>query len=219
MISINEAQVHYRNHIVLRDIDLHIQNGERIALLGKSGAGKSTLLKLFYQALLKNNQRVGWIPQESGLVDNLSSFHNVYIGQLDLHHKLYNLLNLIWPQKVHKKKIETLLTSLSLSNLSSKPVAELSGGQQQRVAIARALYSQSSILLADEPIAHLDGPMANNALDKIIQHSNTTVIALHDVDQALAFSDRIIGINHGRIMFDAATKDIYPEQLTRLYEA
>lgn len=218
LITIREPAIYYRKQLVLQDIELEICAGERIALLGKSGAGKSTLLKLLYQQLSPQGARVGWIPQQLGLVDNLSAFHNVYIGQLDKHSRLYNLLNLAWPQATQKTAISQLLASFNLEPELFKTVAELSGGQQQRVAIARAIYSQADIILADEPVANLDDTMADRALTAIIQHSKTTVIALHNTRQALQFADRIIGIQNGKILLDEVPSRIDPAQLEPLYE-
>ncbi|MBL4828223.1 MAG: ATP-binding cassette domain-containing protein, partial [Spongiibacteraceae bacterium] len=191
---------------------------DRIALLGKSGAGKSTLLRLIYQAFIKQQQNVGWIPQHLGLVDNLSVFHNVYMGQLDQHHSLYNLLNLIWPRTKHKHAIEKLLQNFQLHKELFKRCGELSGGQQQRIAIARALYQHAEFLLADEPVTNLDVPMANKMLDAMIANSTSTVIALHNTDMAMRIANRVIGIQHGHIVIDTQPNNITPAQLKQLYQ-
>ena len=219
LISINEAGVFYRQQQVLQDIALDLHHGERIALLGKSGAGKSTLLKLLYQQLSDQSQHsVSWIPQQLGLVDNLSVFHNVYMGQLEQHGTLYNLLNLLWPQRTHQQAISQLLTQFDMTEHLFKAAAELSGGQQQRVAIARALYGNASIILADEPVSSLDKPTAKKVIECILQSSQSTVIALHDTELALSFADRIIGIDRGTIVLNEKTSAIKPSQLEPLYD-
>ncbi len=219
LIVINEAQICYQHKVVLEDIHFTLKHGERIAVLGKSGAGKSTFLSHLYKQLdQQRNTAAAWIPQQLGLVEKLSAFHNVYMGQLDQHSHCYNLLNLIWPQAIHKKAIEKLLLDLQIEENMFRRVGELSGGQQQRVAIARAIYNHSPIILADEPVANLDENMAKKTLNAIIENSDTTVIALHDVDQALRFADRIIGLQQGKIIIDAAPDNLTPSQLQPLYE-
>ncbi|WP_101760439.1 ATP-binding cassette domain-containing protein [Oceanicoccus sp. KOV_DT_Chl] len=215
-----QVQIGYGEHTVLEALDFQWLPGQRIALLGKSGAGKSSFLKQLYQQLSSQPaaQKIGWIPQQLGLVDKLSSFHNVYIGQLDQHSVVRNLLNLLWPQRQPKKVIADLLERFELDHTLFTPVAQLSGGQQQRIAIARALYAGPDIILADEPVANLDGPMANTVINQLIQHSHSSIIALHDTELALAFATRIIGIKDGHIVLDQATDTLSAAQLDQLYE-
>ena len=221
-INLKQQQGVYQNHTVLHDINLSLQRGERVALLGKSGAGKSTLLKILYQHSCddnpSSNSNIAWIPQQLGLVDNLTSFHNIYIGQLENHNALYNLLNLIWPQQNPRQEIESLLEQFGLRDSLFKPVSALSIGQQQRVAILRAIYSGADIILADEPTSSLDGPMAAKVITAILNHSDTTVIALHDTELAMRFADRIIAINDGHIVLDDKPSNIDPAQLEPLYD-
>ena len=218
LINIKQPAVYYSKQLVLEDLELELPQGERIAVLGKSGAGKSTLLKLLYQHLLEKNHPVAWIPQQLGLVDNLSAFHNVYMGNLDTHSQWYNLLNLLWPQAMPRQEIQKLLEEFNIEKELFKPVAKLSGGQQQRVAIARAIYSKADIILADEPASGLDGPMADKVIKGLLKHSHSTIIALHNTEQAMQFSDRIIGIYRGKIVLNASPDTIKPSQLEPLYD-
>lgn len=219
LLTLQQEQVYYRDQLVLENIDLAIYSGERIAILGKSGAGKSTLLKLIYRQLSAqpSPQRLGWIPQQLGLVDNLSVFHNVYMGRLGQHATLYNLLNLLWPQKTPRQAIADHLTTLELSAELFKTVGELSGGQQQRVAVARALYSQPDIIIADEPASNLDAPMTHRVINELLRHSQSTIIALHDTALALQFADRVIGIQQGRIVLNQPACELSCQQLTPLF--
>ena len=218
LINIKQAAVYYSKQLILEDLSLELPQGERIAVLGKSGAGKSTLLKLLYQHLVDKNHSVAWVPQQLGLVNNLSAFHNVYMGDLDKHSRWYNLLNLLWPQARPKHDIQQLLADFKLEEDMFKPVAELSGGQQQRVAIARAIYSKADTILADEPASSLDGPMADKVIDSLLRHSNSTIIALHNTEQAMQFADRIIGIHCGKIVLNDSPNAIDPSQLEPLYD-
>ncbi len=218
LIRLENADVFYQQQRVLDEVTLELHQGERIALLGKSGAGKSTLLKLIYQHLSNTDHRVGWVPQQLGLVANLSVFHNIYMGRLDQHSHRYNLLNLLWPRPKETQAINQLLASFQLEEHLFKSVAQLSGGQQQRVAIARAIYSNADIILADEPASSLDKTMADKVIEALLQHSQSCVIALHNTEQAMAFADRIIGIQQGKIVVNDLPANITPNQLAPLYE-
>ncbi len=218
LIALNASSAHYGKQQVLASIDFRLHQGERVVVLGKSGAGKSTLLSLLNQQLSENDESFAWIPQQHGLVSNLSVFHNIYMGQLDQRSRWQNLLNLLWPQPRAKKQILGLLKSLELNGQLFTAVAELSGGQQQRVAIGRALYRQSPLLIADEPVANLDQPLAKRILELLSKRFNGFVLALHDTELALANADRIVGIKAGRIVIDQASNKLTAKQLETLYD-
>ena len=92
LLSLEKTTILYNEHAILSDISLSIEEGSKIALVGQSGAGKSTLLTQLYEA---SNRDVALVPQELGLVRNLSVFHNIYMGRLNRHGAFYNILNLI----------------------------------------------------------------------------------------------------------------------------
>ena len=167
-----------------------------MALVGESGAGKSTLLSAL-QSQMKNNAAL--IPQDLGLVNNLSVFHNIYIGRLNSYSSIYNLLNLAWPQKREIGKIKPLVERLGLVENLFKPTGELSGGQQQRTAICRALFQGGDAIIGDEPVSAVDKHMANLIMETLIEKFTTVVLAMHDVDLAIKFSTRIIGIKDSAI--------------------
>ena len=204
----------YDNITVLKDISLAIKKGEKIALLGKSGSGKSTLLKKLHELDTKN---ISYIPQELGLVDTLSVFHNVYISQLDSNSTLYNIRNLIKPAQKEIDKITPILKELHVDDLISKKCGELSGGQRQRTAIARAVSQNRSILLADEPISALDEFVTNKVVDSLFHRFETIVCALHNVDIALKYFDRVIGIKNGEIILDKECSKIDSSDTNQLY--
>ena len=157
MFQLTNANLGYKQGSVLRNISLEINEGERVALVGESGAGKSTLLAAL-QTQFQN--KAALIPQDLGLVNNLSVFHNIYIGRLNTYSSVYNLLNLAWPQKREVEKIKPLVERLSLVDKLFKPTGELSGGQQQRTAICRALFQGGSAIIGDEPVSAVDKHMA-----------------------------------------------------------
>ena len=215
MFQLTNANLGYKQSSVLRNISLEINEGERVALVGESGAGKSTLLAAL-QSQLQNE--VTLIPQDLGLVNNLSVFHNIYIGRLNTYSSVYNLLNLAWPQKREVQKIKPLVERLSLVDKLFKPTGELSGGQQQRTAICRALFQGGSAIIGDEPVSAVDNHMANIIMKTLIAKFPTVVLALHDIDLAIKFSTRIIGIKDGAICFDQSTIDLTPQDLDFLYQ-
>ena len=215
MFQLTNANLGYKQSSVLRNISLEINEGERVALVGESGAGKSTLLAAL-QSQLQNEATL--IPQDLGLVNNLSVFHNIYIGRLNTYSSVYNLLNLAWPQKREVQKIKPLVERLSLVDKLFKPTGELSGGQQQRTAICRALFQGGSAIIGDEPVSAVDNHMANIIMKTLIAKFPTVVLALHDVDLAIKFSTRIIGIKDGAICFDQSTIDLSRQDLDFLYQ-
>jgi len=210
------ANLRYKEVDVLTDINLSISVGEHVALLGKSGSGKSTLLNHLYQ---QQRACAAMIPQNMALVEALSVFHNVYMGQLNQHKTIYNLLNLFWPQKDEIEKITHLIETLDLHELLFNRTGELSGGQKQRVAIARALFQESPILLGDEPISALDNILARKVMKMLHEQHETIVLAMHDVKMALCFANRIVGIKDGGIVIDQPAKELSIDDLMFLYEA
>jgi len=209
------ANLGYKQSSVLTNISLKINSGERVALVGESGAGKSTLLSAL-QSQMKN--KAALIPQDLGLVNNLSVFHNIYIGRLNSYSSVYNLLNLAWPQKREVGKIKPLVERLGLVENLFKPTGELSGGQQQRTAICRALFQGGDAIIGDEPVSAVDKHMANLIMETLVEKFTTVVLAMHDVDLAIKFSTRIIGIKEGAICFDQSTMNLTRKDLDFLYK-
>jgi len=199
---------------VIGPLDLTVNPGEHVALVGKSGAGKSTLIKLLYERLARE---ASLVPQGLGLVNALPVFHNVFMGQLDKYPTWYSTLTLLRPFTQDRERVRTLLDDLGIPEKQWVPAASLSGGQRQRVAIARALYREAPVLLADEPISALDGPMAHLVMKALTSRFSTSIIALHDVDMALAYCNRIIGIQDGRIALDVPSESLEASDIMTLY--
>lgn len=199
---------------VVGPLSLNIQSGEHVALVGKSGAGKSTLINLMYEQV---DHEASLIPQELGLVNALPVFHNVFMGQLHLHSVWYNTWTLVRPFQKDRSAISALLEELGMPEKQWVPAASLSGGQRQRVAVARAFYRESPILLADEPISALDGMLADHVMNLLTRHFSTSVIALHDVDIALKYCNRVVGIQDGQIALDAPASELTPADIATLY--
>jgi phosphonate transport system ATP-binding protein len=199
---------------VLHDIDLTIDAGECVAVMGRSGAGKSTLLNLLHRRLA---DRVALIPQAAALVKTLSVFHNVYMGRLDRHPTWHNLRTLVWPVRRDIAEIEGTLELVGLADKLFDRAGTLSGGQQQRVSVARALYNDRSIVIGDEPVSALDRLQGADILEKLRARHDTAILAMHDIPLALAHADRVVVIEQGRIVLDAAARTITAGDLVPYY--
>ena len=214
MIQLQSETASYQGVETLHDIDLQVSKGEKLALVGQSGSGKSTLIKLIYEHYPVNTALV---PQDYGLVNNLSVYHNVYIGRLEQHSTFYNLVNLIRPNPDQVETVRTILTGLQLEDYLFRPVGRLSGGQKQRVAVARSLFQKGHLLLADEPVSSVDEQQSRVVLKQMFNGFSTVVLALHDIQLALAFCDRIIGLEKGRIVLDSPAEALSVKDLLSLY--
>ena len=199
MFELINANLGYKQSAVLTNISLKINSGERVALVGESGAGKSTLLSAL-QSQMKN--KAALIPQDLGLVNNLSVFHNIYIGRLNSYSSVYNLLNLAWPQRREIGKIKPLVERLGLVENLFKPTGELSGGQQQRVAIARALVTKAPVIVADEPTGDLDRDAGSEILELLAETNRkfgrTVVMVTHD-PKAAARAKTVVHFEKGKL--------------------
>lgn len=199
---------------VIGPLSLRVEEGEQVALVGKSGAGKSTLIRLIHERV---NRDSSLVPQDLGLVNALPVFHNVFMGQLDKHSTWYNTLTLMRPFTRNRDEVRSLLKALGMAEKLWIPTASLSGGQRQRVAIARALYRHAPVLLADEPISALDGPMAHLVMELLKERFKTSVVALHDVDMALKYCNRIVGIQDGQVALDETSDRLIAADIMSLY--
>ncbi len=201
---------------VIFDLSLTINEGEKVAIIGPSGAGKSSLLHHLYQTL---PSRAALCSQRQGLVDNLSIYHNVFMGALARHHWLFNLVNLIRPFKQDLNNIAALCQQLELDQPLAKRVDKLSGGQRQRVALARALYQQQDIFIGDEPFSALDPLMASRLLETVLARHKSVIMVVHDRELAMSAFDRVIALDKGRLVLDSQQQCIEHQQITALYQS
>lgn len=200
----------------LKGIDLSIEEGEMVAIIGKSGAGKSTLLHILAAidsydkgsylvdgvsvGDLKEkdrarfrNQKMGIVMQDYALIDEYTIEENVQIPLI---------FGKVKGNDVRREKIMTALENVGLAELAKKPVRQLSGGQKQRVAIARALVNNPTFLLADEPTGALDSKTSGEIMDvfeKLNQGGKTVIIVTHDMEVATRCG-RVIEISDGEIV-------------------
>ena len=239
MLEINNLKKTFENGSpALKGVDLKINKGEFVSILGPSGSGKTTLLrtingletsssgeiyfdnkKVDHNNFLEVQKKTGMIFQEFNLVNNLSAINNVLTGLLNSSNKFLSLFYLF----SKKQKIEALksLETVGLLEKSHNRSDELSGGQRQRVGIARAIIKKPLLLLADEPVASLDPKSSNlilSLLKKINQEFGTTILCnLHQVDLAKKYSDRVVGLVDGKIIFNEKSNNINESYLKKIY--
>ena len=213
-IALREAMVGYGGQTILRDIDLVVNEGDRIAILGRSGAGKTTLLNCLYAA---SEGHAALVPQTAALVRTLSVFHNVYMGRLDRYSTLHNLRTLAWPARVDQREVAQELERVGLVDKLFERSGRLSGGQQQRVSVARALYNGRPVVIGDEPLSALDRRQGETILTHLMRRTRTLVLAMHDLPMAFAFATRLLVIDDGRIALDAPADGLTPDDIARFY--
>ena len=240
MLEIKNLKKTYKNGtMALRGVDLKVKKGEFLSILGQSGSGKTTLLRsinglesidcgeIFFDNKQINKtylsdvqKKTGMIFQEFNLVNNLSSINNVLTGLLNSSSKFLSMFYLF----TKEQKLEALkaLETVGLLDKAYNRVDELSGGQRQRVGIARAIIKKPKLLLADEPIASLDPKAADlimSLLKKINKEFNITIICnLHQTELASQYSDRIVGLLEGEIMFDKLASSMNKMSITQIYK-
>jgi len=239
MLEINDLKKTFDNGTpALKGINLKINKGEFVSILGPSGSGKTTLLRsingletasggeiYFDHKIVNKNtisdvqQKTGMIFQEFNLVNNLSAINNVLTGLLNSSNKFLSLFYLF--SKNQKIKALRSLETVGLLEKSYSRSDELSGGQRQRIGIARAIIKKPLLLLADEPVASLDPKAANlilSLLKRINQDFGTTILCnLHQVDLAKKYSDRIVGLMDGKIIFDENSSNLNTTNLAKIY--
>ncbi len=216
LFDVQQASLGYQQRTILRGLNLRVQAGEKVALLGESGAGKTTLLR---HLRTLRPQDVAWCPQQSGLVPMLSVFHNIYMGRLDRHSLLYNLVNLVHPLAQPRAEVQRVATEVGLQEYLFTSVEKLSGGQQSRTNLARALYQQKPVFVGDEPVSAVDELQADQLMRHICASHDTVIVALHDVELALRHCQRIVGLRGGVIELDQPAGACSAATLAQLYAA
>lgn len=242
MLELNHLSKTYRTgDQALTDISFTVPAGQVIGLIGPSGAGKSTLIRcinrlvepsrgsivlgdtelttLRGRALRKARRRIGMIFQEYALVERLTVMENVLSGRLGYVAGWRSFL-----RRFNRDDIGlafSLLDKVGLAEHYNKRADALSGGQRQRVGIARALEQNPELLLVDEPTASLD-PKTSRQIMRLIQtvcreRNLPAIINIHDVMLAQQFSDRIIGLRAGEVVFDGKPEGLTDDVLTRIY--
>lgn len=225
----------------LSQINLTIEKGEFIAIVGLSGAGKSTLLRSINRLhditegeilidgksitkakgkeLRMIRRNIGMIFQSFNLVKRTTVLRNVLAGRVGYHSVPRTLLGMF-----PKEDMELAFQALDRVNIVQKAynrADELSGGQQQRVAIARVLAQEAKVILADEPVASLDPLTTKQVMDDLKRINTeleiTTIVNLHFIDLARQYATRIIGLRAGEVVFDGPVSEATDERFAEIY--
>lgn len=242
MIEFKNVSLVYPNGFQgLKNINLKIEKGEFVVIVGMSGAGKSTLIRSINRMVqptsgqlivngrditnLKDRQlrklrtNVGMIFQSYNIVKRMSVLRNVLAGRLGHTGTLRSILG-FFPQS----DLQLAMRNLERVGIESKAyqrASNLSGGQQQRISIARVLTQEPSVILADEPVASLDPPTSHKVMKDLKKVSKedglTTIVNLHFIDMAMEYADRIIGLRDGELVFDGPISEVTPETFEEIY--
>jgi phosphonate transport system ATP-binding protein len=229
----------------LDEIDLRVEPGEMVALIGASGSGKSTLLRhiagftvsdaqpsqiaILGRPIQQNGRIVrevrrirrdiGFVFQQFNLVNRMSVETNVLVGAL-ARLPLWRRLTGAFPRS-ERELSAAALREVGIGDHARERAGNLSGGQQQRAALARALVQQARIILADEPIASLDPESARRVMEMLrklnTDHNLTVLVSLHQVDIAMQYCPRTVALRRGKVVYDGASANLTPALLQQLY--
>ena len=225
----------------LSDVSFSVKEGEFVSVIGPSGAGKTTLIRILNgqescdggQVLLSGRplqkargrekreiqKNIGTIYQDFALVENVSALQNVLNAALPDMALVPAVLGIFG--KARREKAAALLVRVGLGDKLEEPVRNLSGGQKQRVAIARALMRSPEILLADEPVASLDPVTGHQILElmKDLQRTEGLTVLMNSHNLALSreFSDRLLGLGEGQLLYDGPVEGATEPVLKRIY--
>lgn len=226
---------------VLRNLDLMVEGESVVSIIGSSGAGKSTLLRcinklvepssgsivlngmeltaLKGRKLREARRKIGMVFQGFNLVDRLTVMENVQSGRLG-YISTWAAITRRYPKEDIRRAYE-LMERVGIAHYADKRADELSGGERQRVGVVRALMQQPEILLADEPTASLD-PKTSEQIMQLLRAlarelSLPVLINIHNVTEARQYTDRIVGMRYGRIIFDGLPSELDEEAMERIY--
>ena len=243
VLEVNELRVRYKvgSPEILKGINFEVEENDFFAIIGPSGAGKSTLIRCINRLVEPNSGKIyfkgneitgmsnrqlrivrrdiGMIFQEFNLIDRMSVMDNVLSGRLGYTGNLRSFFT-IFPRKEIEKALN-LLDRVGLRDQVDKRADELSGGQRQRVGIARALIQGPKLLLLDEPTSSLDPKISREIMSLIKEMAKELNVPclcnIHDVQLAMEFCNKIIGIKDGVKMFDGSTESLNKQKLDEIY--
>lgn len=241
LLEIRGLNKSYQGHRVLTNIDFTVETGEFLSVIGPSGAGKSTLLRcinrlveadsgeilfngeniltLGRKSLRKERANIGMIFQHYNLVPRLTVIENVLHGRFGYKSTLQGMFGIFSEEE--KERAFYLLEKLGIAEHAYKRCDQLSGGQQQRVGICRALIQDPKLILCDEPIASLDPHSSKVIMDYLKSITEemgiTCIVNLHQVEVAQSYSNRIIGLNKGHLVFNGPNRQLDTHHIGEVY--
>ena len=198
---------------VLDEINLSIEEEKFTCIIGENGSGKSTLIKCMlglnkgYKGSIDIKGKVGYLPQRM----NIQTDFPASVKEVVLSGTIANNPSAIFYSKKDKEKANKAMKELGIYDIRNKSFADLSGGQQQRVLISRALCTTDKIIILDEPTNGLDKNIGNqiyNLLEKLKKDLKLTIVMVsHDLDRALKFTDNVIELENGKVIYDGKVSD------------
>lgn len=242
LLEVKDLSKSYDGNVnAIEHLNLAVDKGEFVSIIGKSGAGKSTFLRCINKlidatsgsivfdgqemtslrgaSLRKARRRISMIFQHYNLVHRSTAIENVLQGRLGYKSSIAGALGLFTEEE--KAKAVSMLEQVGLGDYVCTRTDQLSGGQMQRVGIARALIQDPLLILADEPIASLDPASSRTVMEHlrwaVDELGVAALVSLHQVDFALEFSDRIVAIANGTILFDGDPEDLTEETIAQVY--
>lgn len=246
-LRIRQLNKHFANgKHALCDINLTVQRGEMVALIGASGSGKSTLLRhvaglvaadgnsdslievdgrcvqqggRIHRDIRQVRSQIGFVFQQFNLVDRLPVLLNVLVGLLHRAPRWRGWLRMFKP---HERALALeALARVGIADCHTQRASTLSGGQQQRAAIARTLVQGAKVVLADEPIASLDPESSRKVMDILArinrEDGSTVIVSLHQVEVAIKYCPRVVALHQGRVVYDGPSAALTPDLLRELY--
>ena len=239
----NVYKIYDASTTALTDISFSIDEGEFVSIIGPSGSGKSTILRCINKLvdttrgvikfdghninsadkkeIRQVRKKTGMIFQHYNLVNRLSVIENVLHGRLGHKSTLAGAAGYYSEQE--KENAFAILDKLGLTEQAYKRCDELSGGQKQRVGIARSIMQEPRLILCDEPIASLDPSSSKVIMDHLSDINKTMritcILNLHQVDVAMKYSKRIIGLTSGRIVYDGPPDKLTKSQIYEIYQS
>lgn len=224
IIKVNNLEKKFGQNLVLKDINIEVQKGEVVTIIGSSGSGKSTLLrclnlleeptsgKILYKDenilekkfdLRAYRTKVGMVFQNFNLFENKTVLENCTLSQ----EKVLKI-----SKNEAKEKARKFLKLVGMDQYVNAKPSQISGGQKQRVAIARALCMDPEVLLFDEPTSALDPEMVGEVLEvmtKLAKEGITMIVVTHEMDFAREVSTRVLFMNEGIILEDGSPEEIF----------